>query len=107
MVTDPSRWGSPLVRLLLTLLLGGVAVGLIVGVGDLVDDRADEPTYDRYVALGDSFTAAPFVPLTQLADGCLRSTNNYPHLVAGALRIPELEDRSCTGAQTTDLPGAS
>jgi lysophospholipase L1-like esterase len=63
------------------------------------------PTYEHYVALGDSYTAAPFVPLTDRARGCFRSSNNYPHLVADALRIDDLRDRSCSGAQTKDLPG--
>ncbi len=55
--------------------------------------------------MGDSFTAAPFVPLNDVASGCNRSSNNYPHLVARALHIDDLEDRSCTGAQTVDLYG--
>jgi len=99
------RWGSPGSRLAWATLVGALVVGLLVGVGAWVDRGPARPTYGRYVALGDSFTAAPFVPLTALAHGCLRSTNNYPHLVAGALRIPELHDRSCTGARTQDLPG--
>ena len=39
-----------------------------------------------YVALGDSFTSGPDIP-TQLASpaGCLRSSNDYPHLAAAAL----------------------
>lgn len=60
------------------------------------------PEYDEYVALGDSYTAAPFVPETALT-GCLRSTGNYPHLVAAELEVPALEDRSCSGADTTHL----
>ena len=32
--------------------------------------------------MGDSFTAAPFVPLTDVAYGCYRSSNNYPSLLA-------------------------
>lgn len=54
--------------------------------------------------MGDSYTAAPFVPLTDVADGCFRSSNNYPHLVARALHIDDLQDRSCSGAQTYHLP---
>ncbi len=64
------------------------------------------PAYHHYVALGDSYTAAPLVPLTDIAYGCVRSTNNYPHLLARALRIEDLRDRSCTGAQTADLTGS-
>ena len=55
--------------------------------------------------MGDSYTAAPFVPLTDIADGCFRSSNNYPHLLAADLHIEDLRDRSCSGASTSDLPG--
>jgi lysophospholipase L1-like esterase len=61
--------------------------------------------YPRYVAIGDSYTAAPFVPETDPEDGCLRSTGNYPSLVAEALGGTELIDVSCTGADTTSLIG--
>ena len=47
---------------------------------------AAKPRFQRYVALGDSYTAAPLVPDTDTTNGCLRSTNNYPALVAAALR---------------------
>ena len=46
---------------------------------------ARKPRFQRYVALGDSYTAAPLVPDTDTTNGCLRSTNNYPALVAAAL----------------------
>ncbi|GAB3998331.1 SGNH/GDSL hydrolase family protein [Nocardioides marmoraquaticus] len=55
-----------------------------------------------YVALGDSYTSAPFVPLTDVAGGCFRSDTNYPSLVAEALGA-ELTDVSCAGADTTDV----
>jgi lysophospholipase L1-like esterase len=57
-----------------------------------------------YVALGDSFTAAPYVPRTDLADGCLRSSGNYPSLVAEELGA-RLTDVSCSGADTGDITG--
>ena len=55
------------------------------------------------MALGDSFTAAPFVPLSDVARGCFRSSNNYPSLLASALHIEDLKDRSCSGARTAEL----
>ncbi|MGH3361075.1 MAG: SGNH/GDSL hydrolase family protein [Nocardioides sp.] len=55
-----------------------------------------------YVALGDSYTAAPGVSPNDPADGCFRSAVNYPSLVARALDV-ELTDRSCSGAKTRDL----
>lgn len=60
------------------------------------------PTPRHYVALGDSFTSAPLVPVTDVANGCFRSSANYPALVARAFDA-ELEDRSCGGAQTIHL----
>lgn len=61
-----------------------------------------------YVALGDSFTAAPGIPDTDTSDGCLRSSHNYPSLVTEQLEVRydvALADRSCSGADTTDLAG--
>lgn len=56
-----------------------------------------------YIALGDSYTASPLTGASAgPPPGCLRSVNNYPHLVAertGAV----LTDVSCSGAQTRDF----
>jgi lysophospholipase L1-like esterase len=81
-------------------------VVLLVSLGSVGGSEPRGPTYHHYVALGDSYTAAPFVPLTDVAYGCNRSSNNYPRLVAAALHIEDLQDRSCSGAQTADLPGS-
>lgn len=59
--------------------------------------------FERYVALGDSFTAAPGVPQTDLAGGCFRSDGNYPSLLADELEVPTFVDRSCSGASTRDM----
>ena len=67
-------------------------------------DDAVSP-YPRYVALGDSYTAAPGVPETDSADGCLRSSNNYPALVAAAMPGTTLVDVSCVGADSTSMIG--
>jgi lysophospholipase L1-like esterase len=56
----------------------------------------------RYVALGDSFTAAPLVPVTDVANGCFRSDGNYPSLLAAALDL-RLRDVSCSAATTRHL----
>jgi lysophospholipase L1-like esterase len=54
---------------------------------------------DKYVALGSSFASGPMIP--EVADqSCLRSTNDYPALVAKALKL-SLVDVTC-GAATTD-----
>jgi lysophospholipase L1-like esterase len=62
------------------------------------------PNGEQYVALGDSYTAAPLVPSTDTADGCLRSDGNYPHLLAAELGY-ELTDVSCVGATTSSMIG--
>lgn len=77
-----------------------VALGLSASLGS---DGRTVPTYHHYVALGDSFSAAPFVPLTDVAYGCYRSTNNYSHLLADAMHIDQLRDHTCTGANTDDM----
>ena len=56
--------------------------------------------YDEYVALGDSYTAAPLVPPTDTSTICLRSGVNYPALVAKAMPGTALTDVSCSGAST-------
>jgi lysophospholipase L1-like esterase len=57
-----------------------------------------------YVALGDSYTAGPLIPVQQTNPaGCLRSDHNYPHLVAPSLNLPAFRDVSCSGATTADM----
>lgn len=63
----------------------------------------DPPAFERYVALGDSFTAGPLVPPTDDTSGaCARSFANYPHVLADELDV-ELTDVSCSGAETTHV----
>lgn len=59
-------------------------------------------TTGEYVALGDSFTAGPLIPLQIQPFGCLKSNNNYAHLTARRLGLP-LKDPSCSGAETEDM----
>ncbi len=57
-----------------------------------------------YIAMGDSYTAAPLFPLRsrETINSCLRSDENYPTLVARALDVSVL-DVSCSGASTTSM----
>ncbi|TQN42825.1 lysophospholipase L1-like esterase [Blastococcus colisei] len=57
----------------------------------------------RYVALGDSYSAASGVLPPDLAapPQCLRSTSNYPHVIAAATGA-QLIDVTCGGADTGD-----
>ncbi|MEV0354819.1 SGNH/GDSL hydrolase family protein [Nocardia sp. NPDC050697] len=60
------------------------------------------PSFDRYVALGDSYASGPGLapPADQL---CERSQRNYGHLVAAALSVREYVDATCGGAVTANL----
>lgn len=59
---------------------------------------------DTYVAMGDSYTAAPYTGPTAADDGCLQSQTNYPHQVAAKLGL-KLVDVSCGGATTSSITG--
>lgn len=89
------------------VLVGLAAVLALAGCTSEMSDLADAapPPIGRYVALGDSFTAGPLVPTTDVADGCFRSDGNYPSLVADRLDVDRLVDVSCSGADTQDLTG--
>jgi len=68
---------------------------------------ARKPPPSSYVALGDSYTAGPLIPLQETDPlGCLRSDHNYPHLVAAALGVSDFRDPSCSGAETGDMTNA-
>ena len=61
----------------------------------------------RYVALGDSYSAASGVlPLDLSAPQCLRSTRNYPHVIAGVTGA-QLKDVTCGAAETSDSSNRS
>lgn len=94
-------------------LLVAIAITLAVGVGSYVtrDERAVESSATRpakasgpeYVAIGDSFTAGGRIGSFQPSGtDCLRSTHNYPSLVAADLGFA-LRDVSCYGASTKDV----
>ena len=59
-----------------------------------------------YVALGDSYTAAPLV-LNQVGQplGCARSNRNYPSLVATQSSLAGFRDVSCSSATTEHMTG--
>lgn len=87
--------------------LAAAVVVLVVLVAVVLPAPLSASAADRppgYVALGDSYTAAPGV--LPMAPGapleCLRSSVNYPHLTAAALDLT-LTDRSCSGAATANM----
>jgi lysophospholipase L1-like esterase len=53
--------------------------------------------------MGDSYSAGPLIPTTNLAGGCARSDHNYPSLVAQRLGVHTLVDATCSGASSADV----
>ena len=94
--------GRPVVlRVLVAVAVGVLGIGVApVAMG------APASAGQAYVALGDSYTASPLTgPTAGAPPGCLRSTNNYPHLVAERTGA-QLTDVSCSGARTRDFAAA-
>ena len=78
------------------------ALALAVLCGAATGCSSDGPVYERYVAIGDSYTAGPSIPDSETDNGCSRSTNSYPDQVARSLRVTELVDVACGGATTAN-----
>ena len=92
--------------LLVLLFVVCTACGGTAHVKQSEQARPSEPAKEQvtYVALGDSYTAAPYVVETDVADGCLRSSHNYPHLLADEIGA-KLTDVSCGSATTANITG--
>lgn len=75
------------------------AAALVIAVAGLsgCQDRQRGGSVVPYVALGDSYTAAPLIGAPDGDDGCVRSTSNYPHRLAEEHHLA-LDDLSCSGA---------
>jgi lysophospholipase L1-like esterase len=84
-----------------------LAVGLGASLAVLAPGTGAAADSGSYVALGDSYTAGPVIPLqTGTPIGCLRSTSNYPSLIRRELRPRSFVDASCSGATTKDMTAA-
>lgn len=101
MPSPRSSWSLRALARAAALAVSGVVLlaGCGVGGGDESPNEAF-PDGSTYVALGDSYSAGPFIPTTDLSTGCLRSDHNYPSLVAEALQIENFVDVTCSGATT-------
>ncbi len=89
----------------MTVAVAALAVACADGNVARTDDEPQgrqEPVH--YVALGDSYTAAPGTgrPVGS-PEGCERSDNNYPRLVAAEVGAESFTDVSCGGATTEHL----
>ena len=82
-------------------VLAATAAAATVMTGATASQATPAPL--RYVALGDSYSAASGVlPVDPTAPQCLRSTSNYPHVIAGRTGAA-LTDVTCGAAQTKDF----
>ncbi|MGW0908675.1 SGNH/GDSL hydrolase family protein [Streptomyces sp. NPDC002853] len=90
---------TPLGTLLATTLICGTALAAPPATAAQADRL-------QYVALGDSYAAAPLVRPADPSDPkCVRSLADYPHLAAGILGA-DLTDVSCSGATADDFTHA-
>lgn len=103
----PSRLGQAIgntVRVVMAILATGVAL-FLAGIGFLYYQGKRRPTGNsQYVALGSSFAAGPGVGqrATNSPMMCMRSTQNYAHLLAKARGL-NLTDVTCSGATTQHI----
>ncbi|MYV98290.1 SGNH/GDSL hydrolase family protein [Streptomyces sp. SID3343] len=89
------------------ILVVGIASGALALSALATTHAAADPANGPYVALGDSYTAGPFIPdLTGDPITCGRSTGNYPSLVARELGSTSFTDASCSGATTEHMTHA-
>jgi lysophospholipase L1-like esterase len=97
-VPDPSHHAPRIRRIALALACAVCAVAL--GIIQAAQARTSPL---RYVALGDSYSAASGVqpPDPAAPPQCLRSLLNYPHDIAGKIGA-QLTDVTCGGAKTKD-----
>jgi lysophospholipase L1-like esterase len=81
-----------------------VVCALCVLLGVAATAEAASPSPTRYVALGDSYSAASGVlpPDPTAPPNCLRSILNYPHVIAADIGA-RLTDVTCGGAKTSDF----
>lgn len=83
----------------LALVAAAAAATSLAGAGA----ASAAPAYHHYVALGDSYTAGPLIPLQRLDPlTCFRSTSNYPAWLASSL-LTGYTDVSCSSADTTNM----
>jgi lysophospholipase L1-like esterase len=95
----PARCRPTLLR---QLSVAVVAAILALALAAQVAAAAASPL--RYVALGDSYSAASGVlpPDLSAPPQCLRSVLNYPHVIAGTTGA-QLTDVTCGAAETSDF----
>lgn len=90
-----------MLRQVVVSVLAAAVVTVTIVVAAITPSRATTPL--RYVALGDSYSAASGVlPPDPTSPLCARSTANYPHVIA-AKTGAALTDVTCGAAETKDF----
>jgi lysophospholipase L1-like esterase len=90
-----------LIGRLAVIALGTVAASALLATGS----ANAAPTFDRYVALGDSYASVGSLLSLHGPVGCARSTANYAAGVAAILNVGELADATCSNAKIEHLTG--
>src|SRR3954467_8740788 len=95
-------WGVRFPRVRRRLLAALVVVAGALSVGLPAPAQSAPATPQIYVALGDSYAAGPIIPVPIKPWGCLKSSNNYAHMLASKYSLT-LRDATCSGAETDDM----
>ena len=90
-------------RKLAALALAATSIGAVATISPASQAAKAETEPLAYVALGDSYSAASGVlPADPTSPFCLRSTRNYPNVIAQKTGA-DLTDVSCGAAETNDF----
>ena len=104
-MTGPRRLAALLAALALTATACEAGGATDADLPDPVIDTEVTTSID-YVALGDSFSAGPFIGTMRTdPEGCARSRDNYPAFLADWLDVASYTDVTCSAAVTADLYG--
>ena len=107
-MTRPFRMVAAVAALVITLSSCTSGAGEAAGDGDrglpAPEIDTEVTTAIDYVAMGDSFSAGPFIGTMRTdPQGCARSTDNYPAFLADWLDVASYTDVTCSAATTRDL----
>jgi lysophospholipase L1-like esterase len=89
------------VHLRRTAALGGALALAVAGALSSASAATADSAGGTYVALGDSYTSGPLIPI-QSGGLCLRSSENYASITAADLGY-SLVDAGCSGATTANM----